>query len=129
MEAVRASGELTIEAWITSRSVQQSGPARIVTLSKDSGSRNFTLGQNNDRFEVRLRTTASDGNGQPALTSPAQYVTTARTHVVFTFDHEGTGRLFVNGEFVSDHALGGDFSNWDDSFQLALGNELSGDRH
>ena len=49
-EAIRRSGEITIEAWIRPAKTNLTGPARIVTLSRDSGERNFTLGQDADRF-------------------------------------------------------------------------------
>jgi hypothetical protein len=65
--AVRASNALTVEAWITPAAVVQPGPARIVTLSRDHGSRNFTLGQEDRAYEMRLRTTATSANGLPAV--------------------------------------------------------------
>lgn len=128
IQAAKASGELTIEAWITPANVPQTGPARIVTLSRDSGQRNFTLGQDGSSFEVRLRTTATDQNGMPALRSPKLATAEERQHVVFTFNSSGVGRLFVNGKPVAQKETGGDLSNWNDDFRLGLGDELSGDR-
>ena len=69
-EAIRRSGEITIEAWIRPAKTNLTGPARIVTLSRDSGERSFTLGQDADRFEVRFRTTKTSANGVPSLRSP-----------------------------------------------------------
>jgi len=71
--AVRKSGELTLEAWVAPANLTQSGPARIVTLSRDTGQRNFTLGQEGGAYEVRFRTTSTSGNGEPALTTEAGY--------------------------------------------------------
>ena len=68
--AIRRSGTITIEAWIKPANTTQSGPARIVTVSRDPGSRNFTLGQKAGAYEVRFRTTATSANGEPALSSP-----------------------------------------------------------
>jgi len=68
--AVRKSGAITIEAWIKPANTAQSGPARIVTVSRDPGSRNFTLGQKAGAYEVRFRTTSTSANGEPALSSP-----------------------------------------------------------
>jgi hypothetical protein len=42
----------------------------MVTLSRDTGERNFTLGQLGDAYEVRLRTTSTSPNGEPSLASP-----------------------------------------------------------
>lgn len=69
-EAVRKSGAITIEAWIKPANTTQGGPARIVTLSRDPGSRDFTLGQKAGAYEVRFRTTSTSANGEPALSSP-----------------------------------------------------------
>ncbi|UCG49979.1 MAG: DUF4038 domain-containing protein [Phycisphaerales bacterium] len=68
--AVRKSNCITIEAWIKPANTTQSGPARIVTVSRDPGSRNFTLGQKVDAYEVRFRTTSTSANGEPTLSSP-----------------------------------------------------------
>lgn len=69
-EAIRKSGAITIEAWIKPANTTQGGPARIVTVSRDPGSRNFTLGQKGSAYEVRFRTTSTSANGEPALSSP-----------------------------------------------------------
>ncbi|MBD3268403.1 hypothetical protein GF373_17185, partial [bacterium] len=66
-EAMRKSSAITVEAWITPAKEHQAGPARIVTLSKDHGARNFTLGQEDDIYEMRLRTSSTSANGLPSL--------------------------------------------------------------
>lgn len=70
IEAVKQSQVVTIEAWIKPANLTQAGPARIVTLSKDTSSRNVTLGQKAGAYEVRCRTTTTSPNGEPALSSP-----------------------------------------------------------
>ncbi|MDI6451656.1 LamG-like jellyroll fold domain-containing protein [Anaerobaca lacustris] len=65
--AVRKSNAFTLEAWIAPAQRVQTGPARIVTLSRDHGTRNFSLGQDEDAYEMRLRTTATSANGLPSL--------------------------------------------------------------
>ena len=68
--AVRRSNAITIEAWVKPANITQTGPARIVTVSRDTGGRNFTLGQKAVAYEVRFRTTSTSANGEPALSSP-----------------------------------------------------------
>ena len=68
--SVRKSNAITIEAWVRPANATQSGPARIVTVSRDPGSRNFTLGQKAGAYEVRFRTTSTSPNGEPSLSSP-----------------------------------------------------------
>ena len=128
IDSVRRSGAISIEAWIQPANTKQDGPARIVTLSKDSSERNFTLGQEGDKFQVRLRTTRTSTNGMPAVESPGKRATTRLTHVVYTHDKDGQTRIFVDGKSVVATKIGGLPSNWNGSFQLALANELSGDR-
>ena len=128
IDSIRKSGEITIEAWIQSAETNQSGPARIVTLSKDSGARNFTLGQDGDRLDARFRTTKTNANGIPSLSSAGKKLTTALTHVVYTRDRGGETRMYINGEPSKKGKVAGNASNWDGSFRLALANELSNDR-
>ncbi|MFP4173336.1 MAG: LamG-like jellyroll fold domain-containing protein [Candidatus Hydrogenedentota bacterium] len=66
-EAVQDSGAFTLEAWITPTDTNQTGPARIVTLSADHDTRNFTLGQTDNAYEMRFRTTETSANGIPSL--------------------------------------------------------------
>jgi len=66
-QAIQASNALTLEVWITPAEAIQSGPARIVTISADPSRRNITLGQSEDAYVVRLRSTATSDNGIPCL--------------------------------------------------------------
>jgi hypothetical protein len=127
-EAIKKSKALTLEAWITPANATQAGPARIVTLSADSNGRNFTLGQDGDKFEVRLRTAKTDGNGMPALVGQSGMANTRQTHLVYTRDSAGKARLYINGEQKGAHDAGGELANWDGRFRLALANELTKDR-
>jgi hypothetical protein len=127
-DAIRKSREITLEAWIRPADTKQSGPARIVTLSKDSGERNATLGQDGGRFEVRLRTTRTSTNGMPAINSPQGTAAAELTHVVYTRNRRGFVQFSVNGKLVASRRMTGATSNWDRSFRLALANELTGDR-
>ncbi|HVR76058.1 MAG TPA: LamG-like jellyroll fold domain-containing protein, partial [Planctomycetota bacterium] len=128
IDAIKKSSAVTLEAWITPGDVSQSGPARILTLSSGTGERNFTLGQDGDRFDVRLRSTKADGNGMPSLASPRGQVKTRQTHVVYTRDAAGKATLYVDGKEQASREVAGDFSNWKDDFRLALGNETTRDR-
>lgn len=125
IDAVRASGEITIEVWFAAKDTKQAGPARLVTLSKDSNQRNFTLGQDGDKVEVRLRTTKTSTNGIPAVAAPAKGLSTKLTHVIYTRRKDGKARIFQNGKQVAEQNVAGDFSNWDKSLKLALVDEHS----
>jgi hypothetical protein len=66
-DAITRSQAITIEAWVKPADYAQAGPARIVTLSQDPVRRNFTLGQNADGYEGRLRTARTSENGLPGV--------------------------------------------------------------
>ena len=101
-EAIKRSGAFTLEAWVKPANTTQSGPARIVTLSRDPSSRNFTLGQGATAYEVRFRAGNTSPNGEPSLWSPgadkptkpiyAQRSETGDLAVVY-FEHGGEARL------------------------------------
>jgi hypothetical protein len=126
--ALKKSSSITIEAWVTPADTKQSGPARIVSLSAGTTQRNFTLGQDGDHYDVRLRTTRTDGNGLPSLASTQGAVEVRPTHIAFTRDRSGRTMLYVDGEQTASGDGGGDFSNWDEGFSLALANETTRDR-
>lgn len=127
-EAVRKSSAISIEAWITPANTEQTGPARIVSLSSNPSSRNFTLGQDKDFFDVRFRTTNTDGNGLPSTAGPSKSLSSELTYVVFTRDAMGTITVFVNGKQIVGTTIGGDLGNWETAHRLSLANEISRDR-
>ena len=126
--AVRRSGEITIEAWVRPANAKQDGPARMVTLSGGSSERNFTLGQEGDKVDVRLRTTQTSGNGAPSLGGPSRSLASKLTHVVYTRNRGGRARLFINGKQQAEKHVAGATTNWNGKYRLALANELTKDR-
>lgn len=128
ISAVRQSGELSVEAWVRSADLRQEGPSRIVSISKNTSERNFTLGQENDRFDVRLRTTKTTTNGLPSLPSSAKTVTTDLTHLAYVYSKTGEATLYINGVKSAQRKIAGGFGNWDRGYRLSLANEATGDR-
>ncbi|NDJ77045.1 MAG: hypothetical protein GYB65_12390, partial [Chloroflexi bacterium] len=134
IDGSRASNELTIEAWIVPANTSQDGPARIVTLSQDLYTRNFTLGQGSygvqpsDFYDVRLRTTSHTTNGMPSLSSNRGTLSTSLTHVVYTRDVAGNARLYINGVEQQNGNANSTLVNWDTGYRFALANEFTGNR-
>ena len=129
IQRIKRRGEVTAELWVRSTKKNQNGPARILTLSKDSASRNFTVGQDGDRFDVRFRTTKTSENGIPSTASKAGTWKPGITHIAFTRSRDGMVRVYIDGQENSKRKLEGDTSNWGTDFELALGNELNGGRN
>jgi hypothetical protein len=119
---------LTIEVVLRPESLEQDGPARILTISSGTSQRNVTLGQSQDAYHVRCRTTTTNDNGAPDLQAVAGSAELGWTHLVYTFQTNGLATLYVNGQEQGTRQIGGDFSNWSEGFYLAIGNETSGDR-
>ena len=126
--SLKKSGGLTLSVWLTPANKTQKGPARIITISKDTSNRNITLGQDQDRFDVRFRSTRTDKNGLPSLSSPRGTVKTKLTHVAFTRDKSGTTKLYINGQQVAKGKAAGSLKNWSDDYKLSIGDEVTGGR-
>ena len=127
LNAIKRSNEITIEAWVKPANLRQDGPARIVTLSKNSSERNITIGQEAGSLQARLRTTRTSKNGMPAI-STGRSLSTRPTHIVYSRDRSGRTTVYLNGKRTKEQTVAGTVTNWDDSHHLALGNELSNDR-
>ncbi len=129
INAVKQSGAVTIEAWVRPQNDRQQGPARIVSLSPSASERNVTLGQDGNRFDVRLRTTETSTNGIPSTASPAGSLKAGKlTHVVFTRDMSGAVRISIDGTQTADGRVSGNLANWNGDYRLLLANEMAGDR-
>ncbi len=126
--SIKRSQSFTLEVWITPGKEKQTGPARIVTLSKHGTDRNFTLGQDDRKYDVRFRTNKTNSNGIPSTASDSGAVQLKQTHVAYTRDRSGAASLYVNGKKQTQRKVAGNLGNWDASFRLALGDEFSGDR-
>jgi hypothetical protein len=90
------------------------------------------LGQTLYSYDFHNRSSSSDQNGDPKLTTSADDEDLQATlqHVVATYDPVNGRRIYVNGEFTgdADPVAGGTLGDWDDTFAFVLGNEVSGDR-
>lgn len=135
-DLLRAAGEYSIEAWVIPDNVVQgdndNNPARIVTYSGSATARNFTLGQYEYNYSVMNRTSASDANGLRELATAAnkEILQASLQHVVVSFDPIRGRRIYVNGEFTGDMDpdAGAVLKDWDPSFALAIGNDVSNNR-
>tara|TARA_E500000178_G_scaffold354625_1_gene424278 strand:+ start:1227 stop:3899 length:2673 start_codon:yes stop_codon:yes gene_type:complete len=128
IQTIQNSGSFTIEAWITPASTLLKGPARIVTLSRNGSERNFTLGQDGDKYDVRCRSSQTDKNGLPSIASESASLSTGLTHVVFTLGNDHVSRIYINGDLNSEGQVPGTLSVWKNNVQLSLGNEVKGNR-
>jgi Concanavalin A-like lectin/glucanases superfamily len=130
-DLIRATGEYTIEAWVAPANVVQE-MAHIVGYSGGTTARNFTLAQTMYNYDFFNRATNSDGNGAPVLSTPAadEVLQATLQHVVASYSPVDGRRIYVNGQLrtTADPVAAGLFTDWNDTFALVLGNEVSNDR-
>lgn len=128
---IQATGEFSVEAWVAPSLVAVDN-SYMVSYSGGDTTRNFTLGQTNQAYDFMLRSSNSIPNGTPLLQTPAAatLLQASLQHVVLTYDPVNGRQIYVNGvnANVPDPQKGGTISNWDSTFALVLGNEVSGDR-
>jgi hypothetical protein len=128
---IQATGEFSVEAWVAPALVAVD-KSYMVSYSGGDTTRNFTLGQTNQDYDFMLRASSTALTGLPQLQTPnaAMALQASLQHVVLTYDAVNGRQIYVNGVNVGppDPQKGGTISNWDSSFALVLGNEVSGDR-
>jgi hypothetical protein len=125
--ALVSSGAFTLEAWAAPFGVTTSGPARLATLSKGAFDRNVSLLQHRDYYQVRLRSAASNDNGQPAMVSaPGDARPGALQHLVVTRAADGEQRLYVDGRLRHRIVMPGALDGWLPDAILALADENDG---
>lgn len=129
-DQIRTTGEFSVELWVAPANVTQEGPARIMTYSSGASERNFTVGQTLYSYDFMNRTSVTNGNGEPALTTNDEDEDLQATlqHVVMTYSPVNGRRIYVNGEFTddADPSEAGNLNGWDDGFAFMMGSESSG---
>ncbi|MFT5121575.1 MAG: hypothetical protein ACI9QL_005054 [Candidatus Omnitrophota bacterium] len=128
LQACQQTNELTIEAMIKPENVRQSGPARIISFSKDGDSRNFSICQEQNEFSLRLRTTETGLNGINPEVRLGELEADTWHHLIVSY-REGELTCMIDGVIQVVKQITGDFSNWSgDQQQLLFGNEYLQDR-
>ncbi len=126
-EMITPNAEYSVEAWVLPENTAQDGPARIVSYSQDTATRNFTLGQNAIYYQLRNRSGSTGANGTPTLEALDPQTDTVLQHVVATFSEADGRKVFVNG-MLSIEENTPDTLAWTDDQQFVLGNEVTNDR-
>lgn len=125
ISAVKSTHSITLEAWVEPANTTQTGPAPVVTVSQTAAIRNFTLGQNGNRWETRVRTSNTNPTGY-GHNSPVGTATQNLTHVVYTRDASTTVKIYINGVQVLNGYVTGTFATWPTTQKLGLAAELNG---
>ena len=113
-DAIRVAGAFTIEAWVQPATAAQEGPARVISLAGNATARNICLahggsqGSPSASFAARVRTSVTDPDGLPELTTPPGSVSEELQHVVLRCSTMGELTLFINGAEIATTNRSGD---------------------
>jgi VanZ family protein len=89
-QSIKETSQFTIVTTIATANLQQTGPARIISLSDSIGKRNFTLGQQDNNLNLRLRTPINGINAQYLSTNLYNIFTDTQPHkLVITYANSG----------------------------------------
>jgi hypothetical protein len=137
-EACRRTNEVTVEAWVRPAHEAPPGapePGRIVTVSSDLYTRNFTLEQGEAGagpgacYSFRVRTSQTTANAYPPLfRTPVGALAPRLTHVACTRAAPGVEVIYLDGRESARRSLGGTFETWSDALHVHLGDEEGGRR-
>jgi len=129
---IASTDEMTLEAWIIPAELNQSGPARIVSVSTGNDSRAFTLGQEGNvtdfEYAIRVSTTTSSQNGLPEVLTDHDFFSLGLHHVVYTREKNGEEVLYVNGKQKYTGDRPGELGLWAESNRFLLANEMTEER-
>ncbi len=85
-QSISKSSEFTINTTVTTNNIEQTGPARIISLSNDSFRRNFTLGQQGTDLVFRVRTPLTGANASDVkLEVPSIFTDTKPHQIIITY--------------------------------------------
>ncbi len=133
INSLKATNEITLEAWVRPAKINQTGPARIMSISKDSVTRAATLGQAGNEayynFVARLNTSSTTANGDPTVSGSNDFINLNLHHIVYTRNKSGEENIYLNGEPSYSGTRTGNFSTMTDDYRLSISNESSGGRH
>ena len=121
-------GRFDLKLRMRSASIEQRGPARIFTISKDRSLRNLTLGQDGADLVLWVRAPGTPRNGTPQHRVRGVFSDGAwhSAHVIVLGE---TVELFVDGELRLRRIYGSSVTaTWDRNYKMAFGNELTGRR-
>ena len=132
VEAAMRTQALDLFLRFRSSVTEQTGPARLLTLSRDTFERNLMVGQEGRDLVIRVRLPGTDENGlidkRPVARLSNMFPTADWVDLRISIAQE---RLLITlgGEAVWEEPLTSPpLDGWNDSYDLAMGNEVTCNR-
>jgi hypothetical protein len=128
-ERLAGGDGVTLAVVAESYAADQTGPARLVALSRDPWRGNVVVGQEGDRLVFRLRTPKTGPFGEvPGLAAPRVIAPGRRQLFVVAYDGERF-RIHADGRLVGERRIAaGPLAGWTRDARLTFGNETTGTR-
>jgi VanZ family protein len=128
LKSAIAESKFDIKLEFQTAKLDQKGPARILTISKDLHHRNLTIGQDGADLILRIRTLLSNQNGYPPYRIKDVFIDKKwqRLHISITPDKLNIS--LNNTVHVANFVPHNPISQWSPNYQLALGNEFTNNR-
>lgn len=112
---------------VRSYSTNQTGPARIFSVSRDEHGRNLTIAQQNSDLVVRLRR-GNSYDGKPEYVVPAVFSDKTERELELSVEPTSVVIRCDNQLVLMEPLVNEPLQFWNPHMRLALGNEFSGNR-
>ncbi len=95
-QRISETSQFTVSTTVTTANLNQSGPARIISLSSDSLRRNFTIGQDKKDLALRLRTPITGQNGADIKLFVPEVFADTNPHRILVTYFQGKLQVYVD---------------------------------
>ncbi|BDA70066.1 hypothetical protein CAL7716_042320 [Calothrix sp. PCC 7716] len=93
---IRKTSELTVFTTVATSNTNQTGPARIISLSRNPLNRNFTLGQQKTNLSLRIRTSITGENGAHIELNVSSIFTDTNFHNIIITYSKATVHVYID---------------------------------
>lgn len=129
---LKSTGEYSLEAWVIPGNVSQED-VNIISYDVSPTAKNFALTQNAYSYVVHNRSSATDNNGEPFLSTEdaGELLQSTLQHVVVTYEPINGRKIYINGSLVDvDDPITDSttITNWEDDFAFTLGSSSGGSK-
>lgn len=128
LEAIKKDRSFQLKLRVKSAESDQQGPARILTVSKNTSERNLSLAQRGTSLVIRLRTKSTTVNGVPELVFENLFHGLQWVDINLEVTPETIELSIENRIIYSNQNSMSPIDSWSDRYHIALGNELTANR-
>ncbi|MFK8023548.1 MAG: chitobiase/beta-hexosaminidase C-terminal domain-containing protein [Ilumatobacter sp.] len=121
--AIQDSQSFTIEAWIDPATLDLGDGTLFNIGSEDPGQQNLAITQNGRTFDIDMRTSNTNSNGEPGRNTGA-IVPPQLHHMVYVRRPDNRVYVYVDGELAWESFVGGSLFPWAAGYGLGVANSV-----